>query len=162
MPFRLIFLMIAVLCVPSVAPPARAVENQAEPPKQRDESYTHCIDASDGITSNLMNCRGEEYARLDELMHNRLDIIRSQLTARQRNELEKSQLRWWKRIEKSCEREWITPYNSESGPGTFEMLAYGVCFLDAMNSRIHWLEKRYPVATIEQDSVNSASTEPEP
>lgn len=95
MHLRIIFIFIAALYGSSAASSAAAAEHRIETLTQRDDSFSQCVDASEGVTSNLMNCRGKEYERLNEIMQRKLSTIRSQMTVRQQRKLETSQLIWW-------------------------------------------------------------------
>lgn len=103
--------------------------------------YFRCIDASQGITGNLMRCNAKERHRLAPLLTNYYRGALARLSPAKRKKLMRSQGRWQARYEQSCKR--YSEFNPPDS-GTLEELDYDACITDEIGNRLEWLKRHYP------------------
>tara|TARA_R110000782_G_scaffold78276_8_gene155498 strand:+ start:159878 stop:160291 length:414 start_codon:yes stop_codon:yes gene_type:complete len=131
----------AALLALSAPSPLSAQEENPRMETEADDDYGRCMDASEGITSNMMSCIGIEQERLDNIMSEKIIIIKQNLLPKKAEHLDDSQVNWLTKISKNC---WKGLPHDLGYYGTLEMLRYSGCILHKTNQRIDWLNEKYP------------------
>jgi uncharacterized protein YecT (DUF1311 family) len=170
--FLRLFLVILFACL--IAAPAATTQTDTSP--QDDivsQEYDRCIDASEGITSNVLDCGGEELDRLDVILNQTYRALMQKLPPTRQRQLRDSERKWitWRerdclcysylsdnyddtgnsplkkfeQLKRQCVSKSASAINAQYGltSGTLANVMYQTCFVEKMEQRIIWL-RQYP------------------
>lgn len=107
-----------------------AVAGDAELSKQ----FLSCMDKSDGVTANMLDCLGQETKRQDVRLGKVYKEVMSQLEPARKQQLLEAQRAWIKFRDANCKF-----YNDPDG-GTLAMVSGSNCFMLAIATRAKELE----------------------
>lgn len=133
---------LSINCFMAPAALAEQTKSLFEAETTADDPFVRCIDASDGKDSKTKKCQAAEYDRVERRMNERISAIRAGLTLDEQKKLEKSQAKWWKKIEKSCSDEWLN-FSDGAAPGTLDELSYDFCIIHEISYRANSLDQYY-------------------
>mgnify|MGYP003582361441 CR=1 FL=1 len=112
--------------------------------------YFRCINESDGITSNMLDCNGIEHARLVQRLNELYQHSLTGLSPTRQERLRKSHEKWTKAYPRECNRE---PEQKLLEGGTLASVFYSACILTETDARILWLEHRYGSTASQPDQA---------
>lgn len=99
-------------------------------------TYTNCLDESEGITSNMMDCIGAEIDVQDARLNQAYVMVMRPLAKPRKDVLRGLQRAWIKQRDAKCQR----AVGEEEG-GSIAGIIYSSCILDETISRTIFLEK---------------------
>lgn len=112
-----------------------AAQSQSQIEKRYTRDYDQCMDASGGVTVEMMNCSGAEIDRQDARLNQAYVMVMHALTPSGKDVLRQSERLWIRQRDTRCAHD-----ASEDGDGTAGGLAYSSCILDETIKRIVFLE----------------------
>lgn len=124
-----ITLVVAISAVPALA------QTQAQIEKRYSRDYTQCIDASDGMTSEIQDCNGAEIDRQDARLNQAWVMVMRPLGPAKKTALRTAQRTWIKQRDAKCSRA-----AAAEGGGSMGDLIYSGCYLDETIKRTIFLE----------------------
>ncbi|WP_299233016.1 lysozyme inhibitor LprI family protein [uncultured Halomonas sp.] len=95
--------------------------------------YSNCMDASGGVTVNMMNCIGEEIKTQDARLNGAYQKLRNNISGERRQELLDAQRLWIQYRDANCQ------FYATAG-GTLAMVASNECVLRETAQRAQELE----------------------
>lgn len=98
--------------------------------------YHHCMDESDGVTSEMMDCIGIETSYQDDRLNTAYKKLQNKLTSNEKIKLRDEQRVWIKVRDKSVDKIYKTQ------DGTMAMLNAESLYLDLTIKQADKLEKR--------------------
>lgn len=123
-----------LLTVAIVVGPASA-QTQTQIEKRYSRDYTECMDASGGVTADMMDCLGVEIDRQDARLNQAYVMVMGPLPKPRKDKLRGLQRTWIKQRDAKCARA-----SAEAGGGTLSTIIYSSCILDETISRTIFLE----------------------
>lgn len=97
------------------------------------KTYEHCIDKSEGVTSNILDCTGAEYNRLDKALNAAYKKLMKSLDKGDQERLRQAQRAWLKY------RESNGAYIQNQG-GTMASIEASSWELEELARRVHFLQ----------------------
>ncbi len=122
---RKIIVLLALLCS---APVTAAMAGGLRP------SYTTCLNATGGVTSDMQDCIAAEFEYQDARLNKVYRALRERLDQQGKRKLLGEQRKWLALRDKSCE--------ADAGGGTGQMLEASDCALGMTAKRAAELESR--------------------
>lgn len=102
------------------------------------EDYDACIDASGGVTLEIMTCNGEEHARQDKRLNAAYKTAMSELSEQRKNELRAVQRLWLQFRDANCQ------FFADPDGGTAAAMSASSCHLEMTALRARELESLSP------------------
>lgn len=99
------------------------------------KSFNSCVDASEGITFDMMNCLGVELEYQDKRLNDAYKRLHTALAARDWERLKEEQREWLRGLNSLCDQD-----VGELGGGTAQALVFKDCILDRTAKRADELE----------------------
>ena len=96
--------------------------------------YAACMDQSNGITSNMLDCIGEELEKQDARLNSAYRTLTSQLNAERKQQLVAAQRLWIQYRDANCQ------FYADPEGGTLATLSANQCVLDETSQRASELE----------------------
>lgn len=125
-----IFLLLAAIALP-------AAEDRYAPRP----GYDRCIDASEGITVNMLDCIGVEYDYQDGLLNSAYKRAMARLNPSQQATLRNSEREWLRAREGKC---WAEVVKDGNDGGTLGTVQRNTCMLFDLIARKVYLEDYRP------------------
>lgn len=123
-------LLITVLITTSVS-----AQTQTQIEKRYSRDYTQCMDTSDGVTADMMDCLGVEIDRQDARLNQAYVMVMRPMPKPRKEKLRGLQRVWIKQRDAKCARA-----SAEAGGGTLSSVVYSSCILDETIGRTIFLE----------------------
>ena len=98
------------------------------------KGFSDCMDKSDGVTVNMVNCIGAEIKLQDIRLNKAYKDVMAQLSASRKKQLQNAQRAWIKYRDENCNF-----YDDPDG-GTITSILSNDCFMSATASRAKELE----------------------
>lgn len=111
--------------------------NGADAPQANDlysQAYKSCMSRAGGVTSNMLDCNGEEYTYQDRLLNATYLTLQKALPAQRQEALKKTQQLWIQYKETTCR------FYEDFDGGTMISLIASSCFLDETAKRADLLK----------------------
>lgn len=124
-----------VVLIASLAATPLAAQSQSQIEKRYSPDYGPCIEASGGVTSEMMSCTGVEIDQQDARLNQAYVMVMRALPPAKKVALRSSERAWISQRDAGCRRS-----AKESGDGTLADLAYSDCILDEAIKRTIFLE----------------------
>lgn len=100
-----------------------------------EKNVDQCIDQSEGVTVEIINCQSDEIERVDYELNDIYRIQMKEFDASERNRLRDFQRKWIKRRDESCEEKAIAV------GGSLATIVYNDCIIAETVSRTNWLRE---------------------
>jgi uncharacterized protein YecT (DUF1311 family) len=120
------------ICVLATIPAFAQTQSQIE--KRYTQTYSDCMDTSEGITSNMMDCIGAEIEVQDGRLNQAYVMVMRPLPKPRKDTLRGLQRTWIKQRDAKCQRA------IRGNDGTEANLIYAGCILDETIKRTIFLE----------------------
>lgn len=117
----------------SFAQPSDAVEARFS------DEYRACMDATGGVTVDMLNCIAAETDRQDDALNAAYRRVRADMDADSREELRDVQRAWIAARDATCNSRGM-----DAGRGSYSGVAYNDCILSQTAERVIWLESQEP------------------
>lgn len=98
------------------------------------KQYTFCMDKSEGITSNMLNCMSDETKRQDERLNRAYKLLMSEQSPERKKQLQDAQRLWIKFRDANCN------FYYDPDGGTMATVSGSSCFLEYTGYRAKELE----------------------
>jgi len=126
---------VSILLVMSAAS-ASAQQPSSETEKAKlSASYDSCMEKSEGVTSKMLDCTGEEFRRQDARLNTAYRRAMSSFSSENREALKEAQRAWIKYRDTSC-----SLLQGVEGGGTLATVAEADCILGITAERARWIE----------------------
>lgn len=129
MGFSRVILISALVAAPVFAQSQSQVENRYSP------DYDQCMDDSQGVTVNMLDCIGAEIDQQDARLNQAYVMVMRPLPKAKKGVLRQLQRTWIKRHDAKCKRD-----ADAEGGGSLAGIIYSSCFLDETIKRTIFLE----------------------
>lgn len=96
--------------------------------------YETCINTSEGVTVNMLNCIGDESNRQDKRLKQAYSSLYKQLPNKRKAILKRSQVLWKQFQKEDCQ------LRVDPNGGTAEDIIFNGCYLDSIKNRAQELE----------------------
>lgn len=122
--------MIALLFVAALA-------GQADPDVEArlSETFSICMDAAGGVTSEMLDCTGAETERQDAQLNAVYRRVRAAASAADQIELRDAQRAWIRARDARC-----ASRRADAGGGTLSSVVFASCHMTETAERVIWLE----------------------
>lgn len=104
------------------------------------KKYDRCMDVSGGVTSEMMNCMGDEIQRQDVKLNREYQALMANLSQTRKTALRDVQRAWIKYRDLNCD------FYADPNAGTMAMLNAKSCYLEQTAQRaqeLNWLKEAY-------------------
>lgn len=88
------------------------------------QKYEECIDKSNGVTSSMMDCSGNEIDNQDDQLNEYYKKLIAELNKKEKNELRSAQRSWIRDRDRTCDK-----ISDEEGGGSLGAVIYNECIL---------------------------------
>jgi uncharacterized protein YecT (DUF1311 family) len=99
------------------------------------KTYSDCMDKSEGVTVNMLDCSADELRRQDTLLNESYQKLIASAAPQQREQLREAQRAWIKYRDTTC-----SLMQSFEGGGTLSAVIGSGCVLEETARRVKWLE----------------------
>lgn len=123
-------LLITVFITTSVS-----AQTQTQIEKRYSRDYIQCMDASGGVTADMMDCLGTEIDRQDARLNQAYVMVMRPLPKPRKDKLRGLQRAWIKQRDSKCARA-----SAAEGGGSLSSIIYSSCILDETIGRTIFLE----------------------
>lgn len=113
-----------------------SVASPSDIDKRKSRAYSACIDASGGVTVEMLDCNGAELDMQDARLNQAYRMVMARLAPAQKTHLRTLQRKWLVTRERRCS------FPEETG--TLGTVMRSGCFLDETIARTIWLERYKP------------------
>ena len=122
------------LLIAALAATSASAQTQTQVEKRYTRGYSECMDASGGVTVEMMNCSAAEIDIQDARLNQAYVMVMRPLAKSRKNTLRGLQRTWIKQRDAKCQREIADEGGSMAG------LIYSGCSLDETIKRTIFLE----------------------
>ncbi|HMT42695.1 MAG TPA: lysozyme inhibitor LprI family protein [Sphingorhabdus sp.] len=112
-----------------------SAQTQTQIEKRYSRDYAQCMDASGGVTADMMDCLGTEIDRQDARLNQAYVMVMRPLPKPRKDKLRGLQRAWIKQRDAKCARA-----SAEEGGGSLSSIIYSSCILDETIGRTIFLE----------------------
>ena len=126
--------LFVALCTVALGASSVLAQTQAQIEKRYTRDYSQCMDASGGVTSEMMDCGGAEIDRQDARLNQAYVMVMHSLPPAKKTTLRTLQRSWIKQRDARCQA------RIRDNDGTEANLIYSGCILDETIKRTIFLE----------------------
>jgi uncharacterized protein YecT (DUF1311 family) len=123
------------LLIAALVATSASAQTQSQIEKRYSPEYAECMDASGGVTSDMMDCTGSEIDIQDARLNQAYALVMRPLAKPRKDTLRGLQRAWIKQRDGKCARA-----SDEEGGGSMAGLIYAGCILDETIKRTIFLE----------------------
>ena len=128
--------LLAILALSLSVAVGQAETPQSSSPSALSSDYDDCLDATGGVTSNILDCTHAEYDRQDDRLNSNYKDAMARLSSARQASLRGAERLWIADRERRCRREL-----DEEGGGTWGDVLYATCFMETAAERASWMER---------------------
>lgn len=104
------------------------------------KAFDQCADRVGGVTSEMHQCYGDEFERIQSALESAYRRVVAGFPARARNEFRRSEWRWRQQMEKACYND---PAVEDVAGGSLVPFVITSCVISKIKARTKWLKRRY-------------------